>query len=469
LSSERQGILIEAHRRGLLTGREKELFDEAVSRGLIDLAPEEIAQQKGRMKLSEELVPGIPQSRVSTVGAPRDTGPFRAGSRAALEQFAGNVSNVPNALVNMAGEAATGRQRRVSRRRIPTQEDVDAGGFDLSNDFPRFGDRRIPTPTGREIVSGVETAAEVPGQVLEGEDIDLNAMFRRNMADAEALAAEHPTATTVGGAVGDAATILTGRAPVVRGRAPQLAARRQAIETEAKRRLDLIPESVREELSDVVTSRVAPFLAETARLTKRGAGKAVGTGLEGATLALLNEGDPESMFWFGAGGQAAGSASLFLVEKPIKRLLPFVGTAWLASEMFKAAAPGEQGFFESKDFAVQKANAALALGLTAALAGAGRLRGSYAERYPVFFDAITATPRGALLSRLQELTKAERAGNDLPLRVMSRFARNPTFFNENQQRSLGRALNSERENAFNREVERLMRESSDFRKKVDEL
>jgi hypothetical protein len=338
---------------------------------------------------------------------------------------------------------------------------------------PGVGDRVLPTPTGAQITAGLETGLEAPGAILKrirpapSSEVDLSGMFGRNLADAEALMQEHPGAANVGEMVGDAATLFTGRAPIANLKAPLQKARREGLEKVARERLRL-PSEIEEEVTDIVSKRIVPFLQSTGRLTARAGTKATGVGIEGATLALLDEGDAESMFWFGAGGQLAGSASLFLVEKPVKRLLPFVATAYVASEMFKAATPGEQNFFESKDFAIQKAVAAFTLGTGAAVAGAGRLRGPMAERFPILFDSFTAAPRGAILGRLNELTKASQQGNDLPLKVMEKFASNPSAFNQNIQNSLGRAMNSEKAGVFSKEVDRLMRESEAFREAMSD-
>lgn len=145
-----------------------------------------------------------------------------------------------------------------------------------------------------------------------------------------------------------------------------------------------------------------------------------------------------------------------------------VGTAFVASEMFKAVAPGDQNLFESKDFAVLKAVGALALGVASAAVGAGRLRGKATEKFPKFLDSITAVPRGAVLSRLQELTNASRDGDPTPLTVMETFARDPNAFTPDQRRALGRALNSEKAGAFRKEVNRLIKNKS-FREELERL
>ncbi|MGB0855348.1 MAG: hypothetical protein ACPGSI_18770, partial [Pikeienuella sp.] len=293
----------------------------------------------------QEVIPGIPETAMPTVGADRDTGAFRAALRAAGTQFAGNLAEMPNLALTAGMNAA-------STLLSPGQK----------MPIPDIGDQIIPTPSGEQVMAGLETATELPGALLSDSGVDLSQMFGTNLADAEALAAEHPTATSIGTLLGDGATIATGRAPLAKAKAPLLIAKRKAAVAQAQNSLSKIPASVKSELDDVISDKIIPALKSTGKLLGRAGAKAVGTGVEGATLALLNEGDPENMFWYGAGGQAIGSASLHLAVKPVKRLLPFVATAWVASEMFKAAAPGDQDFFGSKDFAINKAMWAMGLG-----------------------------------------------------------------------------------------------------------
>lgn len=399
------------------------------------------------------LVEGLPGTEINTESK---GGGGDAFFRAGVEQFANNATQLPSLLLNLAANSSLNPARL-----LPPDSEI------RDQLTPALTDRTIPLPTGQQVVAGMQAGAQVPGALLRGENANLSQRFDQSLVAGEQLAQEHPTAAMLGRGAGDAATLITGRAPIVSARAPALAAKRATLEKVAREKLKL-PDEIEEQVTDVVSRRIVPFLQSTGRQTARAGSKAAGVGLEGATLALLDQQDPEQMFWFGAAGQTVGSASLFLVEKPIKRLLPFVATAWVASEMFKAVAPGDQNFFESKDFAIHKAVAAFGLGTAAALSGAGRLRGPTAERFPKMLDAITAAPRGAILGRINELRTAAEAGNDLPLRAMERYATNQQSFNSNVQNALGRALNSNKEGAFTKEVQRLMRESKAFREAMTE-
>lgn len=425
-------------RRVKLTGPDREsIMQQAQS--LPQIVPNGAARPMPADQFTSAQLPGLNQ-RLSTVAGSND-GALEAFARSGAEDITGMIANVPNVLANTA-------------RRVPAQL-----GLVPPEQAPSLADRVIPTPSGERIIAGAETALEAPVRAVQGQEVNLSEMFGRNLADAEQLAKEHPLADTLGSGT----ALALGRTQVARSRAPQMTAMREAAAAEAKERLARIPSHIREQLNDVISDRVIPTLKEYGIMTKRGLKKAGETGLEGATLAVLNQGDPETMFWFGAGTQAAGSLGLTIATKPVKGLAPFVLGTYLASEMFKAVAPGEQNFFESKDFAIQKAVAALTVGTAAGLAGLGSIRNKWAEKLPATFDAITSVPRGALLARLQELTKNRKLDKNLPLEVMEAIYRDPEIFNANVRNSLSRAFMSEKEGTFTKEVERLSKESRAFR------
>ena len=339
--------------------------------------------------------------------------------------------------------------------------------------FPASALKSIEAPFDATDLRAFNQATSfAPESVLEGERPSFGERFATGQDEQAAIRAaaeeQFPGTIAAGETGGDVAMILGGRAPLARARVPGRVARRERLAAQFKDELANIPDNIKDEVVDILSSKIIPGLTQTGRQLQRAGGKALETGLEGAALAAINDGDVAATFGLAAGGQSVGSLGLFFVEKPIKRLFPTIGIAWAASEMFKAAAPGDQDFFESKDFAIQKAVTFFGLGMLGAVAGAGRLRGEAAERFPALLDAVTAVPRAALVSRLQELTNARDRGDNVPLAVMQRFARQPSFFNENQQNALGRAMKSEKKGAFVTEVNRLMKNPR-FRKRVDSL
>ncbi|NIR50008.1 hypothetical protein GWO43_16035 [candidate division KSB1 bacterium] len=290
-----------------------------------------------------------------------------------------------------------------------------------------------------------------------------------NEVQGRANEAVRPFSTGAGEVTGTALGVLAGRAPVVRGRNPRLKAKRLKA-----RRLDIKPPRPigphERKLNDIVTNYVIEKLPRVKTTIGRGAGRVAEAGLEGLAAGFL-QGDPNpiQLAAFGAGTQAVGSASLTLLSKPLAGLSSFFGTAFIASRMFDAVGPDEQNIFESADFATEKTLAAFILGLSAATIGLGRVRGPQAEKFPVFFDALTAVPRNSVFSLVAQMSQARQEGDVLPQRVLDKLVSNPDFFNRNQVNSLGRAIMSDKKDAFIKEVNRLMEESPDFQKRVGDL
>lgn len=403
------------------------------------------------------VLPEIPREPVES-----DLGPGATFGLSVGESFVDNLLKLPSVAggaLNVASSAVATVPGSLGR--LATGQPVE---FERRlEEFKEIGDP-LTDLLQTELPDTLNIGAAV--DALKGGD-DLALRFRvakqQREQQREARREENPLASMLGSGFGDALTLLTGRAPIVRARAPGQTAKREAAEAA----FEDIPASVRSNFTDIVTSGIAPFFKETAQLLQRAGGKAAGVGLEAATLAALNDSDPQSAFWVGAGTQAAGSASLFISEKAIKHPLGFVATAWLASEMFKAAAPGDQNFFESKDFSIQKAVGALSLGAIAGLAGLGRLRGPTAERAPVFMDAITTIPRGTVLSILEQLRDSQASGNSVPLQVLNKISTEPDIFSENEAKRLERALNSEKKGEFIKEVERML-QNPEFAKLLGE-
>ena len=177
---------------------------------------------------------------------------------------------------------------------------------------------------------------------------------------------EFPGSLTAGTAASDVLALTTGRRPLARARVPDAAMRREALVARAKADMERLPTSVADRIEDSFSRRMLPWLKDTLPSNiKSGLGKGLESGLEAATLSAIHDSSPEAAFGIGAGTQLAGSLGLFLTKTPARALSTFAGT-WMAAEMVKAIGPGEQGLFESKDFAIQKAVLAMAWGSSCA-------------------------------------------------------------------------------------------------------
>lgn len=380
----------------------------------------------------QEVIPGIPATQASTVTSGPSGGARQAGTRAAAQNFLGNIAQLPNA-------ALTAVMNLPSVRSMLPPESVMK--------VPGLGDQVIPTPSGEQIVAGLETAATIPT-----EGMNLSERYGQNLADAQALAAEHPNATSVGGALGDAATIATGRIPargLFRAAAPAVKPARVA----------RTPKPGFQNVLDTAANKLASTVG-------KGAVKAGEAGLEGATLAILQNGDPLQTAAFAAGAQSVGSLALTASAQVRKRPVTsiFMGLM-LGHQLFKAVGPGERNMFESSDEAINEIVAGYGLGFLASMAGANRVsRKGFGGNFPESVtDALTAIPRGSLTSLWEDLAREEEAGKDTTLQVIEKFTTSPSAFNDNQRKRLERAF---RNGNLASEVEQLMKVES-FRQSLD--
>jgi len=293
----------------------------------------------------------------------------------------------------------------------------------------------------------------------------------------------NPKATTAGELAGDVATIATLRAPFVRAKAPALRAERRVVTTRTEKVLPgatgaEIKAVVREKLDDTASKiftrifkgRAKNVVTLTPPITKKigkGLGKAGGVGLEAATFALLTEGDPIKMFGYAAGAQSLGSLGLFFIENPKTGIVTF-GSIWLAHQLLKGVGPGDLNVFDSSDDAIHTMIGAYGLGLMGGVMGSGRFRSAAQEKLPIFFDTITQSFRTGGRAFFTDMADS-KISNGIEWKVLEKMATQPNFFNPDQVNSLSRAMTSGKEGAFAKEVERLMKDSPSFRKKMNEL
>lgn len=323
--------------------------------------------------------------------------------------------------------------------------------------IPRFGDFRN---IGEDIRTGVGALGDRTLEESRGR--------AQTMAD---QARELFPRATAGGEFGaDFGALATARRAPARARGRAAQTRQEQAEQfvnefrTTKRQLD--PE-VQKKLDDTAT-KVAKGLKKGGQSLASGGLKFTEAGIEGAYLAALNNDDPVVSASAMAGTQAAGSLGLWLSGDVRSRLIPFALSAFATHELWKVFAPGPTNFFESEDFAFQLAAAGLSVGVLGGLAGAGRA-GSSAIKHPQLADALTSLTRAAIENRWREFADNMEDGDPLPQLVMERIGRDPKFFNQNQMNSLERAFMSKKKGAFTNEVQRLMRDSKDFRDRIAEL
>jgi hypothetical protein len=302
-----------------------------------------------------------------------------AFQRGLLERVSGNVAALPSML--MAGSGLTSPN--------PAQGML---GVDVPSILPQL---EVPKPSGREALAGVLGGVKGVGNLLQGEAPRFGEQVQASVAESERTQADSPLAFGSGGALGDALTILAGRAPLV-----HQAAAAPKVAQQAASATPGVKNAIRVALESKPVQKLA-----------RAAGRSLQTGVEGATLAMLQDGDPVEMGAYSSAGQLAGSASLGLITglkgMGLTRAGLTVGAAAFAAgslmQLGKSVTPGGKNFIlESLESGYSKVALALALGAVSGLAGAGRISGKFANTLPVTMDAITTIPRGMVLSVLRD-------------------------------------------------------------------
>lgn len=417
-------------------------FPGGMSRAEIQTAAARLArqQQGDPLNLQPEMVPGVPQTRMSAVTR-RDPAAAEALLRGAASQFSQNVANTPNLALTALMNIPTVRSMLPGR----------ASGIRI----PRIGDEVIPTPSGEQIVAGAETAAQIPGAALRGDEINLSRMFGRNLADADALARENPTAARIGGILGDGATLAAGRIPLAR-----IATARPAANT-----LPVVfrEPGVRRLLDRAVNSRAsASFL--------RGVKRAGETGVEAAVLAALDGADPVQTGIYGATAQAAGSTALtfgnFVKKKPLASLAFAALTTAASLQVLKSASPGgADSVIDSIEGGFDKTVALAALAALAGAAGTGRARGTaISEDLPRAIEGGTALLRGSMISILKTAADEEARGVSTTSQTLQHLAASPGRFTEQQIKALERGF---RDGTFTAVAQRLAESDEDFAQIID--
>ena len=180
--------------------------------------------------------------------------------------------------------------------------------------------------------------------------------------------------------------------------------------------------------------------------------RVVEAGIEGATIALIDEGDPLEVAAWTAGTQAAGSLALSLTsgltgDGPLhqkgRRLAGYAMGMSMFIEIAKSLTPGGEDrdfarFFQSFGTTTAKLAGAMGLGAFAGIAGLGRSPSrskSILDSAVSISDAATAIPRNAVFSILNDWQKDDRIEP-----VLSRMASDPGYFNAEANRRIERAF-----------------------------
>lgn len=415
---------------------------------MVDLFKEIPSQPGAEQGQPVDLLAEIPAPETRTAEGRGVTSSFQFMSEG-INQFADAVLGIPDALITTAANipAPPG---------FPGSVQTPEGGIRGVSLFetitgrqaPAVGEDVLPIPSAEEIRAGISAAVPSTGP------LDVQQRFELARAEQEQRKQEFPISTVAGQVAGDVATIATGRAPFVTS-----VARRQAAGPGTVVARFVGPGAERA-IREAFKSKGVASLA-------RGAGRSVEAGLEGATIAILQDGDPLEVAAYSAGGQAGGSA-LLKIGATKGGLLGVAGAATAATaaiQMAKTLTPGGNNFIlPSVEEAFEKVTFALAAGALAGAAGAGRLRGRRFEDFPKFMDGLTTIPRASLISLVNDTTKDTDGRMEATMKTL---AEDPEFFTPNERQQLNRALKSDKISLLDT-INRMSKRKS-FRNKLSEI
>ena len=325
--------------------------------------------------------------------------------------------------------------------------------------------RVLPEVTPEEVFAGMRTGIGAAGALFTDEDVNLSERYQRNLAVEQGITERTsqgaPMGTAAGNVAADAATLFAGRAPLALNRARNPKAIQAAAETFANARTTF-PELGRR----IMKSGPVRALA-------RGAGRAAETGIEGAALAILN--DPEAsreeiaaVMAGGAMAQSAGSLGLTAVKgavkSPVKFGLATVGLIAMARQL-QEFGPGANSVYDAADEIFDHAAFGLTAGMAGGLLGMGRIKPENASAaVNIVAEGLTALPRGAALSLINDAVEGMRIGDNSLERVSAAMIKNPTAFSPEQRQRFESAVKSEDTSPL--AEARAMIEDQDFRERL---
>ena len=400
----------------------------------------------------------------------KDVSALATYGREATKSLTDNLLGIPDLMLN-AGAGAINDTLRPVRKLGEFAGAVATGNYDqfsedpkLSKDPRRNNLNTINTPplgqnflmpTSDQVFGAVQSGTEAAARIMNSQNPNipsasitpLNEAIQQQTAISQEGQEQNPNAAMAGNLTGDAAMLLGVRNPFAADRAINQVAHRRNLEAAqllAKRGAQDIARdpTLKRAVSNVFSNGtgVQKLLNTT--------GRAAEAGLEGAVVALLNEGDPMEVAAYSAGGQLVGSAFLGGVSKLLSGGPTAIGlkvgtTAFAMGSLFqlvKESAPGGQdSLISSIESGFPKVMLGIALGGVSALSGAGRVSGGFpVTAIPKIADAITSIPRAVVISSLNEMLKDQSAEV-----VINKMVSDPEYFTAAESRRIYRAMTTE--------------------------
>jgi len=406
-----------------------------------------------------------------------------------------NLMNVPNALGEVAGTALAGATAGVKTLGTAIGEGLASRNFDLTtgeplnigedfsrhyeearNTFPASvltGGMNAPTSLDAQALMSVAPQAayqnRAPGEydALAGHErhdqrelTDLGQEFtqkRNNILEGYLdRRAAHPVGAGAGDVLSDIATVITGRAPLVT----------------AQRASRLAKPPVKPTKIDPGFKRWANTRINKMKDWLKTSGMRIAeTGLEGATLAALQDEDPLAGAAFGAGAQSVGNIAQGVWDEiPGKRPTIKLAVGGIAAgalwQVWKSMTPGGRDrILESEESGYQKMAALVAVGALTRMTGFSRPTTRQLDDLGAVVDSWHTMRRSAVMSLFSELENDDSGDMD---RVMSQMFKDSSFFSPTAQRRISRAATNE-DVSMGDTIESLMEADRKFRRKLISL
>jgi len=366
--------------------------------------------------LPPEQIEAILRDQTGTTSQAQRPGVGEAFARGAVRSTLDNLLGIPQGFGQLLAGGAAGLET------IGEVGSAALGGrlADISDTFERnLAEQRQLQPAagllGLPRVTA-EDAAGLTDTALAGGRLAENIAARE--AQTRQFEEQRPVASTLGGLLGDAATIASGRLPfgAIGGAAPAAAAEARA------------------------ASLLGRAFQTTARATRRVAPRIGRTGAEVAALEAVKGGDPVQV------GVAAATAQG--VSEPALSALKGLRKVGLTKALTTAAVVGiigqevVPGGFQIVEETIK--DRGLEIGLGTLLAGAIAVPGLRREEFaaisqnPVFRELANNTSRAALLKGIEAIRRDPTVAP-----VATQFAADPDFFGPQARERLERAFSGE--------------------------
>ena len=181
------------------------------------------------------------------------------------ESFIDNILGLPNSLARMDNQS-----RNFVNKKLAGVLGQGVADFMLEPVPEEQG--IVPLPSGRQVMSGADAGM----RLLTG-DFDVLQSYQEGMDARTTLQEQNPGMFNLGNLLGDASTIMMGRAPMVRGT--------QKAFPNAQKVGDIVAPRIQKVLDKYIK---IPSLTQK---LSRGLGRPAEAGVEGAVLALMDEDD----------------------------------------------------------------------------------------------------------------------------------------------------------------------------------